>query len=221
MDVREAHIRVWDVPVRLFHWLLVLLFAFMFLSGKLKGDWMEWHMRSGYTILALVLFRILWGFAGSTYARFSNFLAGPSAGIAFARKLLARAPAHSAGHNPLGGWMVVALLIGLTVQTVTGLFANDDIMNEGPLMAWVDKDLSDTLSGVHTINFVVLLSLISVHVLAIVYHRLRKGEHLTLAMITGRRMLPGAPPTVRTASPWLAAVLLALSAGMVAVLINL
>src|SRR5512139_224073 len=104
---REAHVKVWDVPVRLFHWLLVLLFAFMIFSGKVKGDWLEWHMRAGYTILALVLFRVIWGLAGSTYARFSSFLAGPSACLDFAKKLFTRTPAPYAGHNPLGGWMVL------------------------------------------------------------------------------------------------------------------
>ena len=98
---------------------------------------------------------------------------------------------------------------------------NDDIMNEGPLMARIGKDLSDTLSGVHGVNFAILLGLVSVHVLAIVYHRRRKGEHLTRAMITGRRLLPAPATTPRIASNGLAAVLLALAAGMVALLINL
>src|SRR3954453_3114317 len=92
-------VKIWDLPVRLFHWVLVALFLFSFLSGKMKGNWMEWHMYSGYAILALVLFRIVWGFTGSTYARFSSFLAGPVAGYRFARKLLSRSPAHVAGHN--------------------------------------------------------------------------------------------------------------------------
>ncbi len=92
MESREEHVKVWDMPVRLFHWLLVLLFAFMFFSGKSGSDWMTWHMRAGYAILALLLFRVLWGFAGSSHARFANFLAGPSAGIGLVKKLLARAP---------------------------------------------------------------------------------------------------------------------------------
>ena len=219
MSVRA--LKIWDLPTRLCHWSLVALVAMSWWSGEQGSEAFDYHQWSGYGILSLLLFRLAWGVVGGEYSRFAQFVHGPRRVLCAVRDLLTPTPLAQPGHNPLGGWMVVALLIGLTVQTVTGLFANDDIMNEGPLMAWVDKDLSDTLSGVHTINFVVLLSLISVHVVAIVYHRLRKGEHLTLAMITGRRMLPGAPPTVRTASPWLAAVLLALSAGMVAVLINL
>ena len=155
----EPHraVKVWDLPVRLFHWALVALFAFMFFSGKMKGNWMEWHMYSGYTILALVLFRILWGFAGGTFARFSSFVAGPGAGIAFMRKLLSGAPAHVAGHNPVGGWMVLVMLVGLLVQAGTGLFSNDDISIEGPLSKFVSKDLSDRLTSIHYYNFLVLL----------------------------------------------------------------
>jgi cytochrome b len=215
MQSGEAHIKVWDMPVRLFHWLLVLLFAFMFLSGKLKGDWMEWHMRSGYAILALVLFRILWGFAGSTYARFSNFLASPSACFAFARKLLARAPAHSAGHNPLGGWMVLVLLLALLFQVGTGLFANDDILIEGPLAPLVAKSVSDQLTSWHYWNVNLLLALVAAHVIAVLYHAFFMKENLIGAMFTGVKRMPAdaaGSVVARFTSPWLALVLLAVAA---------
>ena len=215
MEAGEAYVKVWDAPVRLFHWLLVLLFAFMFLSGKLKGDWMEWHMRSGYAILALVLFRIMWGFAGSTYARFSNFLAGPSAGIAFVRKLLARAPAHSAGHNPLGGWMVLVLLLALLFQVGTGLFANDDILIEGPLAPLVSKAVSNQLTSWHYWNTNVLLALVAAHVLAVLYHAVVMKENLIGAMFTGLKRMPAdvaGGVVARFTSPWLALVLLAVAA---------
>lgn len=216
MEIRVVQVRVWDVPVRLFHWLLVLLFAFMFLSGTLKGEWMAWHMRSGYAILALVLFRIAWGFAGSTHARFSNFLAGPSACIVFARKLLARAPAHSAGHNPLGGWMVLALLLGLLFQIGTGLFANDDILVEGPLAPLVTKAVSDQLTSWHYWNVKLLLALAAAHILAVLYHAVFMKENLIGAMFTGVKKMPanavaGSAPA-RLASPWLALVLFAVAA---------
>lgn len=215
MEAGQAYVKVWDIPVRLFHWLLVLLFAFMFLSGNLKGDWMEWHMRSGYAILALVLFRILWGFAGSTYARFSSFLAGPSAGIAFARKLLARTPTPSASHNPLGGWMVLALLLALMFQVGTGLFANDDILIEGPLAPLVSKAVSNQLTSWHYWNTNVLLALVAVHVLAVLYHAVVMKENLIGAMFTGLKRMPAAAAggvVARFTSPWLALVLLAVAA---------
>ena len=215
MGAGETQVKIWDAPVRLFHWALVLLFAFMIFSGKVKGDWMEWHMRAGYAIMALVLFRILWGFAGSTHARFSSFLAGPAACLAFARKLLTRAPAPSAGHNPLGGWMVVALLLALLFQAGTGLFANDDILIEGPLASLVSKARSDELTGWHYWNFNLLLLLAGLHLIAVLYHAGFMKENLIGAMFTGVKRLPaGAAEGVvaRFASPWLALVLLALAA---------
>jgi cytochrome b len=214
MEAGESHVKVWDAPVRLFHWLLVLLFAFMLLSGKIKGDWMEWHMRSGYAILALVLFRIFWGFAGGTYARFSSFLAGPSACLAFARKLLARSPAPSAGHNPLGGWMVLVLLLVLLIQVGTGLFANDDILIEGPLAALVTKAVSDQLTSWHHWNLKLLLMLASVHIVAVLYHVLFMKENLVSAMFTGVKQLPAdsAVAPARFVSAWRALILLLVAA---------
>jgi cytochrome b len=216
MEVREARVRVWDAPVRLFHWALVLLFAFMFFSGKSGSDWIEWHMRAGYAVLALVLFRILWGFAGSTYARFSNFMTGPSACLVFAKKLLARVPAPYAGHNPLGGWMVLVLLLALLFQASTGLFANDDLLSEGPLASLISKAMSDRLSTLHGWNFNLLLLLAGVHVIAVLYHAGFMKENLIGAMFTGVKDLPGdaaaGSTPARFASPWLALVLLAVAA---------
>ena len=206
-------VKIWDLPIRLFHWLLVALFLFSFLSGKLKGNWMEWHMYSGYTILALVVFRILWGFAGSTHARFSSFLAGPAAGLRFAKKLLSKAPVHVAGHNPIGGWMVIVLLLSLLLQAGTGLFANDDISIEGPLYKFVSKEMSDRLTTIHYYNFNVMFFLALAHVAAVVFHVFVKKENLVSAMITGTRNLDAATevPAARFASPWLALALFLLA----------
>ena len=197
-------VKVWDLPVRLFHWVLVVLFLFMFFTGKAKGNWMEWHMYSGYTILALVLFRIMWGFAGSTYARFSSFVAGPGRGIAFAKKLLSKTPAHVAGHNPIGGWMVLVLLAALLLQAGTGLFANDDISIEGPLFKYVSKELSDRLTTIHYYNFNVLVCLAVVHIAAVLYHVFVKKENLVSAMFTGEKRLDAGTEVsaVRFASSW-------------------
>jgi cytochrome b len=172
-------------------------------------------MRCGYAILALVLFRVLWGFAGGTYARFSSFLAGPSAGIDFVKKMLARAPAPYASHNPLGGWMVIALLAALAFQVVTGMFGNDDILIEGPLAPLISKALSDKLTTWHRWNVIVLLVLASVHILAVLYHAIFMKENLIGAMFTGVKKMPADAPenaAARFASPWLALVLLGLAA---------
>lgn len=219
--MESRRILIWDLPTRLFHWSLVILFLLSWWSGEQGGTAFKFHQFSGYAILTLLLFRLAWGVVGGETARFTQFVHGPRRVLSAAAELLTPTPLAQAGHNPLGGWMVVALLLGLLLQAVTGLFANDDIMNEGPLMATISKDLSDTLSGVHGFNFAVLIGLVGVHVLAIVYHRLRKGERLTRAMITGYRTLPASSTTPRTSRGWLAAVLLALAAGIVALLINL
>jgi cytochrome b len=187
----------------------------MFFSGKSGSEWIEWHMRAGYAILALVLFRILWGFFGSTHARFGSFLAGPRACIECLRHLMKRSPSPYAGHNPLGGWMVLVLLLALLVQTGTGLFANDDLLSEGPLVVLVSKATSDLLTVVHVWNFNLLLALAGAHVIAVLYHAGFMKENLIGAMFTGVKHLPaGAAGGVSTrfVSPWRALVLLALAA---------
>lgn len=209
---------VWDIPVRLFHWMLVLLIAFSWLSNKM--DWMTWHMYSGYTILTLILFRILWGFAGSTHARFSDFIYGPRALIGYIRTLPSRTAAKFAGHNPLGGISVVLILLCVLVQAGTGLFANDDIINEGPLFKHVSKELSDWLTTIHKYNFNVLLALIGVHVAAVLYYLIWKSENLIKPMFTGRKQLPAGTAALPMRSVGLAAVLLVVCAAAVWFLVN-
>lgn len=211
--------RVWDLPVRLFHWSVVGLLGWSWWSGEEGGMQLQSHMWAGYAVLALVLFRVLWGFAGTGTARFSSFVRGPRATLASARELLDRRPRREAGHNPLGGLMVLALLLCLLVQTVSGFFANDDLFNEGPLYKHAGKALSDTLTAVHHLNFEVLLTLVGVHIAAVLWHRLRKGERLVAAMILGRKAIDGPPPPL--ASAWRALPWLAVSAAVVALIVNL
>ncbi len=215
-------VRIWDLPVRVFHWALVVLLGFLFWSGKTGGNAMEYHMYAGYLVLALVAFRIVWGFAGSTYARFGSFLTGPAKSIAFAKRLLSKSPADVAGHNPIGGWMVLVMLLSLLVQTGTGLFANDDIATEGPLMSFVSKSLSDRLSTIHSWNFNVLLVLAGLHVAAVLFHVFIKKENLVTAMFTGVRMIGSTAdvPATRFVSPWRALVLFALALVAVCLLVK-
>jgi cytochrome b len=176
---------IWDLPVRLFHWSLALLILILFITGNVGGNWMEWHMYAGFCALALVLFRIIWGFIGSHHARFRNFVRGPAGVIGYIRTLRAGTAKVSPGHNPLGALSVLALLGAVLLQACTGLFSNDDIMLEGPLAASVSKRISDFLTHVHHLNSDLLLGLIALHVLAIAWYYFAKKENLVRPMLTG------------------------------------
>lgn len=221
MDTKKP-VKVWDAPVRLFHWALVACIGFSWWSASEGGLVMQYHVYSGYLILTLLLFRVLWGFVGSTHARFSDFMRGPAATLAAVRELFTRRSMHFRGHNPPGGWMVLALLLALLFQAGTGLFANDDIVTEGPLYRWVGKDLSDRLTGWHKLNFNLILTLTVIHVAAVLHHWLVKRENLVAAMFTGRKRLPaGVGSSGKFVSPWIALLLLAVCVAAVAVVVNL
>lgn len=182
---------VWDLPTRLFHWLLVMLVIASFVTGKIGGVWMPYHLWSGYAILSLLAFRIVWGLTGGQHARFSAFVRGPGAVLRYARTLLHPAAPKFAGHNPLGGWSVLAMLICLLVQAGTGLFANDDIFTEGPLFPWVSKAASDRLTHIHRLNQVAIVILVCVHVTAILFYLIVKHENLIRPMLNGRKCWQG------------------------------
>jgi cytochrome b len=185
------YVKVWDLPTRLFHWLIVLLVGFSWWSAE-TGH-MDWHYRSGLTALILLVFRLIWGFAGGSTARFGNFLRPPTAVIAYLRR--PKDSAQAPGHNPLGGYSVIAMLLTLIVQVGTGLFAVDvDGLESGPLSYLVDFDQGRTAAKIHHISFSVIQVLVVLHVLAIVYYRVR-GRRLIMPMITGRdpQLAAGAP----------------------------
>jgi cytochrome b len=177
--------RAWDLPTRLFHWWLAILVGFSFVTGTLGGPWMAWHMKSGYAILALLLFRIAWGLAGSSESRFASFVRGPRAVWAHGRELLAGSRANPAGHNPLGGWMIVAMLAILLLQAGTGLFANDESSHEGPLAAKVSNALVDRMSAIHSVNQWIVVGGVALHVLAVAFYQWRLKVDLLRPMVTG------------------------------------
>jgi cytochrome b len=218
-----SKILVWDLPLRLFHWLLVMLVVVSVVSAKIGGNAMQVHMLSGYTILTLVLFRILWGFAGSTHARFASFVRGPAAVIAYLRGLTGHEAGQHLGHNPAGAWSVILMLAALLLQAATGLFANDDISTEGPLAKLVSKALSDRITGVHHLNVKLLFALIALHLSAVAFYLIHKRENLVKPMLTGFKDADNSAGDVaqKRGKTWLAAVLLAACAGGVYLLLRL
>lgn len=193
-------IRVWDIPVRLFHWALVITVSTSLYTGLFGGfGAMDYHMLAGYTVVGLVLFRVIWGFLGSRYARFTSFVR-PTAVISYGKTMLKRDSAPSAGHNPMGGLSVVALLVVLTIQAGTGLFANDDIFLEGPLTHLVSDDTSDLLTSIHHLTLYALYGLIGLHLSAIAFYEIYKRQRLILPMITGRKNMQG--EAEGDSSPW-------------------
>jgi cytochrome b len=210
-----AKVRVWDVPVRLFHWVLLALLGFSWWSGEQGGHWMEYHGWSGYAILTLVLFRIVWGFVGSEPARFVHFVRSPRFSYAYFRSVLHRQPKAYLGHNPLGGWMILSLLLVLLVQTLTGLFGNDDNDFEAPLAHWIRHSTSSLITALHAYNFDLLLGLAGLHVAAVLTHQLLRRDDMIKAMFTGVKAgVPGATAG-RMVSTWRALVLLGLMAALV------
>lgn len=207
-----VRVRVWDRPTRLFHWALVLCLAGSWITAE--QGMLEWHERFGLTALALIVFRLIWGLVGGEFARFSSFVRGPGAVVRYVRETVAgRHPEH-VGHNPLGALAVVALLLLVGTQATLGLFANDDILYEGPLYHLAGYELSGTLTGLHHQLFDILLIVVVVHVVTVIAYMLFLRDDLILPMITGvKQMAPeDVPGRVRRTPWWVALAILAFCA---------
>jgi cytochrome b len=192
-------VRIWDLPTRLFHWLLALCVIGLAITGTLGGDWMTWHLRLGYSVFTLLLFRLVWGFVGGHWSRFHRFVYGPSALLQHLRG--ASPPAHTAGHSPLGALSVFALLAVLAVQVGTGLFSDDEIATYGPLVHLVSGDIVQAATGYHkSVGKLLILALVALHVLAIAVYRFVKRQPLTRVMVTGDKTLTEPVPAARDSS---------------------
>lgn len=172
--------RVWDLPTRLFHWSLVAGIVSAVVTGKIGGELIEWHGRSGLFILGLVIFRLVWGFIGSPSARFASFIRGPQAIRAYLK-----GEWRGIGHNPLGALAVLALLALTAAQVLSGLFANDDIAFQGPLAGLLSKEASDQSRALHSLVFYGLLGIVGLHLAAIAFYTRVKKESLVKPMLTG------------------------------------
>lgn len=203
-----AKVKVLDLPVRIFHWAITVLVCFSWWSATEGGDLTTYHLWSGYATLTLLLFRLAWGFVGSAHARFSDFVYGPRAIFEYTKTWPRREAVRFAGYNPLGGLSVLAILLCLALQAGTGLFANDDIVTEGPLYQWVSKKTSDFLTTIHSYNFYVLLALVGMHLAAVLFHLVYKAENLITPIFTGRKLLAQQVTTAHARDPGLGLALL-------------
>lgn len=207
--VPAARVRIWDWPTRVFHWAIVLLIPAMWWTAK--NDLIALHMQLGLVMLALVLFRLVWGLIGSSTARFANFLKGPRGMISY---LNGRA-AEAIGHNPLGGLSVAAMLLVLSMQVGLGLFAtNEDGDLFGPLALLVSEDASETLTERHETMFNILLALIGLHLAAILFYALVRRRNLIGAMLTGHGDARHGVEPMRGAPVWRLLLAVVISGGI-------
>ncbi len=210
-DIQENPVGViplWDIPTRVFHWSLVVLIPCAWLTAEYQ--YYAIHEWIGITVLALVLFRVAWGFIGSWHSRFVDFLVGWRRILAYVRN---RAPVK-VGHNPLGGWSVVVILSVLFVQAVSGLFNSDDIMYSGPLYYAVSSYVRDVMGSAHDLFFNILLGLIALHVSAVLWHQFKWKEQLIQAMLRG--YAEGREGRRRPRSSLLALVIVLVAFGLIA-----
>ena len=193
-----AMVRVWDLPTRLFHWLLAACVVMAIVSARIGGWAMTWHMRFGYAIFTLLSFRLVWGFVGGLWSRFASFTHTPAASWRYLRGTGA-APEHAdVGHNPLGAWSVIALLGALAVQVATGLVADDEIAANGPLFKAVSPAASEAASHWHAdIGQWIIIGLSALHVMAIAYYWLGRRQNLVASMLHGnKRLAADVPATI-------------------------
>ncbi len=209
---------VWDLPLRLFHWLFASSIIACWGTAKLGFSYMQWHMWLGYWVMGLLIFRLIWGFAGTRYARFSEFLQGPSKVFAYGRSLVRNAiSVHSVGHNPLGGLMVLLMLALVGLQVYTGLFASDDIAWSGPYNGMVSSTTAQRLTELHHFVFNLIWVAIGMHIAAILYYTFVKKERLVSAMVTGWKASDNVSvdQAIAHSALWRAAIVSAISAGVV------
>ena len=211
-------VHVWDAPTRLFHWTLVFLVALAWLTGEAVGSVFLVHTLAGYGVAVLLVFRIIWGFAGSRHSRFADFVRPWREVVAHLRGVLSLRPARTLGHNPLGGWMTLLLLLVLAAQVGTGLFASDDGLG-GPLAGALSSGTAHAIAELHEGLSGALLGLIGLHEVGVLVVCLKTRDNLVRAMITGRKMVtPGgaaAGQNAALAPTWLAALALGTASGIV------
>jgi cytochrome b len=208
---------VWDLPVRVFHWLLVVTVIALYITAKLGTEWTPWHMRLGKFMIGMLVFRVIWGLVGPRHARFVNFIKGPGSVLQYAKGCI-----KSVGHNPLGAGMVMLMLLLLLVQVSTGLFSTDDVVWQGPYYPSVSNALAEKLTAIHHLNFKFIEAAIALHLCAIAYYHFVKKERLVPAMIHGRKPPSEVPEqeAIGSSQLWKALIVIAVAGGCVYLLLH-
>lgn len=179
---------IWDLPTRLFHWLLVASLLAQYATAEWLDNAIQWHFYIGYFTLFLVVFRIMWGVVGTQYAKFSSFVAGPKRVINYLKTVFDRDSAPSVGHNPLGGWFVIVMLVLVAIQAISGLFMTDDIFLDGPYRQLAGDETLDLMNTLHHLAFDLLLYVIALHIGAVMFYSVFKRQKLVAAMIHGNKV---------------------------------
>ena len=205
---------VWDLPLRVFHWSLVLCFVGSYVTAKLGFDYRQQHFWFGYTLMGLLIFRLMWGVVGTRHARFSTVFTALGRVRQYVRNLSAGNESSAAGHNPLGALSVIALLVLLILQVVSGLFMDDDILYAGPWMHTVSGDIQDIMETIHTTAVNALLALVVLHLVAVAYYSLIRRKKIIGAMITGKARV-SADQAIANSRLLLAVILGSLTAALV------
>ncbi len=215
-------ILVWGLHTRLFHWLLVVVFSFSLITGLIADlDWMEWHMRAGYFILGLLIFRLLLGVMGRDYGRFSRLALSPAAIRAYLCSGRDKSGRRYTGHNPLGSWMVIVMLLAILVQVISGFMTTDDIFTEGPWVIWAEEEWISWASFIHSQNYWLLIGLVSLHIVAIIFYELFKKQPLVKTMVSGRKAVEDCRGSAQVTPWWLVSLNIVIAVAVTLSLIDL
>ncbi len=214
--------RVWDLPTRIFHWALVASVIALVVTAQIGGNAMSWHFRFGYTVLSLLLFRVVWGLIGGRWSRFASFIYAPRTVLQYLKGL--GRPEHSVGHNPLGAGSVFAMMLFLLAQVGSGLFSDDEISNSGPLSKFVSNAIVSSSTWYHKeVGKRVLIALVILHIGAILFYLFKKKENLVKPMVNGDKMLEDKVESSRddAGSRAIAAIVFAVCVGLVTTMVKL
>jgi len=202
-------VKVWDVPTRLFHWALVAIFIFQYVTAELLDDAIQLHFYGGYVALGIILFRIIWGFVGTYHARFSSFVYSPSTAFKYAKNSAQGKAQTYLGHNPLGGYSVLAILAVMLSQAISGLFMTDDIFSDGPYYNVFSNAIDDAMNYVHHNAVTLMYGLIVLHLIAIIWYSVKKKQGLLPAMLHGNKV-SSEDIKHKVVTPWLRFLMVAL-----------